>query len=119
MSNFDPSKFVQVRLTVESLRHQVVHALTGIEGQVTEEIERQLDAEIKSFDFASLVKETLRVELRDMLRGHLTSAFSKLRYDAALRSGLINGIVNELRAGLAQEEIDALKDQLAAMRERR
>jgi hypothetical protein len=107
--SFDPSKFVTVRLTVESLRHQIVHAMTGIEGEITAEVERQLDAEMKVFDFAALVKDTLRRELHDTVRRHIEAAFSKLRFDSAVREGVVRQIVAEMRSGLAADEIAELR----------
>ena len=77
---------IMLRLTVENMRYQILHAFSSKSVEVEEEISKALDAVIKDFDFAAIVKAEANAAMRDAIKAAVVSACSSLMREEPIAS---------------------------------
>lgn len=86
----------QIRLTLDHMRQEIVHAFTTRSADLQKEIDTAVDEAIKTFNFKAAVEQMAAGILQDTIREALTRAIGCLRWDEALRTALVEHIVREL-----------------------
>lgn len=86
----------QIRLTLESMRHEIVMAFQSHQLKIEETVQAILDDEIKKFDFKQEVAAMTGSIFREAIRKSLESAIREIQWDKSIRSELVNAIRKEL-----------------------
>jgi hypothetical protein len=97
---------MMLRLDIEGMRYQVVHAFMDKSVEVEEEISRALDAALKDFDFMAIVKAEADRALRDAVKAAVVAACSGLLREEPIASLIRSGARAKVRAAIEE----ALKD---------
>jgi len=93
-----------VRLEVEGMRHQIVHAFSKHADGLKEQVDHQVRAAIARFDFEGEVARAADGILRELIRDALKQAFQRLRWDEALTTALVTHMLAELRRNESPED---------------
>lgn len=88
--------FPMIRLEVEGMRHQIVHAFSQHCETMKQQVEEATKAAIDQFDFPSEVARIADGLLRDAIRSALKDAFNKLSWNEAMRAALVKTLLDEL-----------------------
>jgi hypothetical protein len=97
---------LMLRLNIESMRYQVVHAFMDHSTEIEEEISKALDAPLKDFDFVAVVKAEADRALREAVKSAVVHAVASLTYEEPIASMIKDGA----RAKVKQAVMDALKE---------
>jgi hypothetical protein len=89
--------FPEVRITVESMRHSIATAFASHLATIQGNLEANLDAVIKNFDWDREIQTMATGILRAEIEQALKRALSGIGYDRALRKALIEIALRELR----------------------
>ena len=91
-----------LRLTVENMRYQILHAFSSKSVEVEEEISKALDAVIKDFDFAAIVKAEANAAMRDAIKAAVGSACRAIMYEEPIASLIKDGARAKVRAAIEE-----------------
>ncbi len=92
-----------VRLTLDHMRHEIVHAFGLYADTLKGDVDHEVKAAIERFDFATEVGRMADTILRNEIESALKSAFQELRFDRALKKALVEILLRELSKGQEQE----------------
>ena len=76
---------VELRLTVESMRHDLVTHLSKYKLDMSDAIGEALAKEIEAFDYNTAVREEARRVIREAVKGAVASTVNTMFYEPELR----------------------------------
>ena len=101
---------VLIRLDVEAMKYQVVHAFAQRSQEIQHEIETGITAALKDFDFVAVVREEIARCLRKSVADAVANACVKIAYDpevsALLTRGAAAKVRDIIRASFAEADPD-------------
>jgi hypothetical protein len=95
-----------LRLNVDSMRYQVVHAFASHSAEIEQEIDNALIAAMHDFDFAAIVRAEADKALREAVKAAIVSACSGLMLEPQIASLIRDGARSKVKAAITE----ALKD---------
>jgi hypothetical protein len=91
---------VMLRLDVEAMRYQIIHAFMSHSQEVQDEIGKQVDSALKDFDFAAVVKSEVDRVLREAVKSALAYACSRLMYENPIHEMIQRGAAEKVREAI-------------------
>jgi len=89
--------FPTVTLQIEGMRYHIVHALTTHHTEIEAEVNRQLEAMGKSFDFEKVIRAAVQDAITTAVRDHLKLAIGSAFGDPAIKSELQVMVLGAMR----------------------
>jgi hypothetical protein len=96
---------VILRLDVEAMKYQVIHAFASHSREIEGEIEKAVGAAMKDFDFVAIVREEAQKCLAKAARDAVASAASAIMWEKPVR--------DLIASGASRLVYDAIKQSLA------
>lgn len=91
---------VRIRLEVEGMRHQVVHAFAGHQGVIREIVEDRLSRVLDDWRIDNEVDDAIRVELGNVVQTIISSEVKALLDSSEVRGALQVAIAESLTGAL-------------------
>lgn len=94
------SGHIVVRLSVDSMKHQIVTALSARET----DLQVSVDRAISNFNFDQEIQRQIERELPGLLKSAITNALSKAIWDSEFRSEIDSRVARMLQRALDSKE---------------
>lgn len=91
---------VMIRLDVEAIRYQVIHAFSTHSKEVEGEIDRAVVAAIKEFDFTAIVKQETEAVLRQSIKSAISCMVAETLSQDPLRDLIKTGAAKKVREAI-------------------
>ena len=89
-----------IRLDVEAMKYQVVHAFAQRSEELQREISTAIDAAFEGFDFNIIVKQCVEEELRKAVKQSVANACSAILWESPLKDIIRNGAAAKVREAI-------------------
>lgn len=97
-----------LRLELEGMRYQVMHALAVHQKEIEESVEAVLKREIEAFDFEAIIRcEVQRAfskALTDAIQHHVWETLMEPEIQERIRSGTARNVADAVRKAMEQNE---------------
>lgn len=93
---------IMLRLDVEAMRYQVVHAFADHSVEIQEAIGAEVEQALKSLDFSALVREVAQRELRKAVSDAVAHAASSICWDREVSAILKAGAAKKVRQAIVE-----------------
>lgn len=94
----------QVRLTIEYLRTEIIHAVHTQSDQFKNEFITAIDAAIKNFDYKGEVTKIANAVIREEIERQIRDSVGSLRYDKGARKQFLEMFKTSLTSNLSDEK---------------
>jgi len=82
------STFPMIRLDIEGMKYQILHALTVHQQEITEIVSAYMDNAIKTFDFEKVVHAEIEKLLPELIHQALQSSLQKIIWNGSVKESL-------------------------------
>lgn len=93
---------VMIRLDVEAMRYQVVHAFADRHEEMAAEIGRQIETALKDFDFEKVVREEVARVILETTKRAVADACSRIMYESPVRDIIRDGAATKVRQAVEE-----------------
>lgn len=85
-----------VKVTVESMRIQVMHAMSDYTGKINEAIDTELKKAVDNFDFEAIIQEEVNNQVSSMCQDVVRDTMQGIRYDMRFKERVRNMVLESL-----------------------
>jgi ribosomal protein S3AE len=86
-----------IRLELDQMRYQVLHALTLHQAEIQEQVDEALKKALAEFDFDKVIREAVDRELNEAIRKAFGQAVSNILYSSEMRQLLQDASASKVR----------------------
>ena len=93
-----PEQPFQVRISVDHMRHEIVHAMGRWTGETEQHIDEACKAAIAAFDFTGEAAKVMSAEIRAQLDWSIRAAITKIFSSEDMQQEIEGAVLRVLRA---------------------